>query len=105
MIVSQGTARIDGTALRDNKPFAGAMIVLVPQDIEHSSLLVRRDQSDSDGTFSLYDVLPGSYTVVAIQNGWDLQWLNPEVLRPYLKTGTAVTVAPRGRCDIKVSVQ
>ncbi len=105
MIVSQGTGRIDGTALRDNKPFAGAMIVLVPQDIEHNSLLVRRDQSDSDGTFSLYDVLPGSYTVVAIQNGWDLQWLNPEVLRPYLKTGTAVTVAARGRYDIKVTVQ
>ncbi len=105
IIVGQGAGRIDGTVLRDGKPFAGAMIVLVPQDIQHNSILVRRDQSDSDGTFSLYSVLPGSYAVVAIQNGWDLQWLNPDVLSPYVKAGTAVNVASRGRYDIKVNVQ
>jgi hypothetical protein len=81
------------------------MIVLVPQDIQHNSILVRRDQSDSDGTFSLYNVLPGSYIVVAIQDGWNLPWLNPDVLHPYLKTGTTVNVSPRRRYDIKVDVR
>ena len=32
--------------------------------------LIRRDQSDSDGSFALRDVVPGQYTVVAIQDGW-----------------------------------
>lgn len=105
IVLSQGTGRVDGTALRDGKPVAGAMIVLVPQDIEHNSVLVRRDQSDSDGTFSLYDVLPGSYTVLAIQNGWDLPWRSPSVLQPYLKAGTVANVAARGRYDIKVNAQ
>jgi hypothetical protein len=36
--------------------------------------LFRRDQSDLDGTFSLHGVIPGTYTVVAIDNGWDLDW-------------------------------
>jgi protocatechuate 3,4-dioxygenase beta subunit len=50
--LSSGVGRIDGTAMRDGKPLAEAMIVLVPDDIEHNSTLVRRDQSDSDGTFT-----------------------------------------------------
>jgi len=105
VILSHGVSRLNGTALREGKPFAGAMIVLVPRDIEHNSLLVRRDQSDSDGTFSLLDVLPGSYTVVAIQNGWNLPWLNPDVIRPYLSGGTVVNISARERYDIKVTVQ
>ena len=105
LTVSQGVGRVDGTALRDGKPFAGAMIVLVPRDIENNSTLVRRDQSDSDGTFTLQDVLPGAYTVVAIENGWDLEWLNPAVLQPYLKKSEQVNVAARQKYNVKVAVQ
>jgi hypothetical protein len=81
------------------------MVVLVPQDIEHNSGLVRRDQSDSDGTFSLYNVSPGSYTVIAIENGWDSQWLNPDILKPYLNGGATVEAAPHGRYSVKTNVQ
>jgi hypothetical protein len=105
LTVSQGVGRIDGTSLRDGNPFAGAMIVLVPRDIENNSTLVRRDQSDSDGTFTLQNVLPGEYTVVAIENGWDLEWMNPAVLQPYLTKGEPVKVAARQKYDIKVNVQ
>lgn len=103
--VSLGVGRIDGTALLDGKPFAGAMIALIPEDIEYDSALVRRDQSDSDGTFTLYSVLPGKYTVVAIQKGWDLPWMSPGVLQPYLKGGEAISVASRGKYQIKLNVQ
>lgn len=103
--LSKGVGRINGTALHDGKPFAGAMIVLVPQDVEHNTSLVRRDQSDSDGTFSLYNVLPGSYTVVAVQNGWGQQWLSPAVLQPLLTRGEVVNVSAREKYQIKVNVQ
>jgi hypothetical protein len=46
--------------------------------------LFRRDQSDTDGTFSLRDVLPGRYKIVAIENGWDLEWGNTEILKTHL---------------------
>ena len=105
LTVAQGVGRVDGTALRDGKPFAGAMIVLVPRDIENNSTLVRRDQSDSDGTFTLQNVLPGEYTVVALENGWDLEWMSPAVLQPYLTKGEPVSVAVRQRYDVKVMVQ
>ncbi|HKW19421.1 MAG TPA: carboxypeptidase-like regulatory domain-containing protein [Terriglobales bacterium] len=105
IVVSHGSGRVDGTAMREGRPFATAMIVLVPQDIAHDSTLVRRDQSDSDGTFTLYNVLPGKYTVVAIQNGWDLPWMSSGVLQPYLKAGAVVTVVPHGKYKIQVNVQ
>ena len=54
--------------------------------------LFRRDQSDLDGTFSLRDVTPGKYTLVAIENGWDLDWSQPEVIAVYAKHGRAVEV-------------
>jgi hypothetical protein len=103
--VSEGHGRVDGTALRNGKPVAGAMIVLVPPDLEHNSSLVRRDQSDSDGTFSLSNTLPGKYTVVVIENGWGLEWLKPEVMQPFLRGGQPVEVTAGARLKISVDVQ
>jgi len=103
--VSRGLGQIDGTAMRDGKPLAGAMIVLLPKNAEDNAPLVRRDQSDSDGTFTLRDVLPGEYTVLALAHGWDIEWLNPSVLKPYLQHGNAVEVSPLGKYTVKVDVQ
>jgi len=65
----QGLGQVAGIALREARPLAGALIVLVPEHPENNAPLFRRDQSDSDGTFSLPNVLPGKYTVVAIEDG------------------------------------
>ncbi len=104
-IASRGQAQVDGTALRDDAPFAGAMVVLVPQDPANNVPLFRRDQSDSDGTFTLANVVPGQYTLIALANGWDLECGNPAVLQPYLKTGQVVQVPPDGKLQVKVQVQ
>jgi hypothetical protein len=103
--LSQGVGRVDGTALCDGKPFAEAMVVLIPQDLEHNSTLIRRDQSDSDGTFSLLNVVPGKYRVIALANGWDLHWMEPSVLQPYLSGGESIEVAARGKYNLKVNLQ
>jgi hypothetical protein len=57
--------------------------------------LSRRDQSDSDGSFSLRDVVPGQYTVVAIEDGWELDWAEPQVIARYLPSGIPVTVSDK----------
>ncbi|HEY6274293.1 MAG TPA: carboxypeptidase regulatory-like domain-containing protein [Terriglobales bacterium] len=102
---ARGQARITGTAQRDGKPVAGVMIVLVPADPAHNEVLFRRDQSDSDGTFTLASVVPGKYTLLAIEKGWELEWMNPDVLRSYLGRGVAVEVRENDKYDIKVPVQ
>jgi len=85
---------INGTAMREGKPFAGAMILLVPENPEINLPLFRRDQSDSDGTFTLRDVLPGRYRILAIEDGWDLEWANPALLKPRLLRAQSVNVQP-----------
>lgn len=105
VVVGEGEAELQGTALRNDKPFAGAMIVLVPADPAHNLVLFRRDQSDSDGTFSLRDVVPGKYTLLALENGWDKEWTNPDVLKPYLPQGESVLVQPNGKYNVKARVQ
>jgi 5-hydroxyisourate hydrolase-like protein (transthyretin family) len=104
-IATHGAAQVTGTALREGESFAGAMIVLVPQDPANNLPLFRRDQSDSDGTFTLANVVPGQYTVLAIANGWDLEWANPTVLQPYMKNAESVQVPAGGKLDVKVQVQ
>jgi hypothetical protein len=37
-------------------------------------------------------VAPGEYTVVAIEDGWKLDWARPEVIAPYLPKGVSVKV-------------
>ncbi len=91
--VSLSETRVEGFAhSKDDKGQSGAMIVLVPKERATFRALVRRDQSDSDGSFSLHDVAPGEYTVVAIEEGWDLDWQRPEVIGRYLSGGIPVTV-------------
>ena len=104
-VAYRGAAQVNGTAMHDDQPFSGAMIVLVPQDPANNTPLFRRDQSDSDGTFTLRDVVPGQYTVIAIANGWDLEWANPGVLQQYLNKGERIQVAVNAKPDIKVQVQ
>lgn len=105
IIASRGEAQVEGTVIREGQPFSGAMVVLVPQDPGNNAPLFRRDQSDSDGTFTLSHVAPGQYTVIALANGWDLEWANPTVLQPYLKGGQTVQVPPDGKLNVKVSVE
>jgi hypothetical protein len=83
---------VEGFAKRAGKAAPGAMVVLVPKDPESHRDLFRRDQSDQDGSFSLRSVVPGSYTIVAIENGWDLDWSRPGVIAHYAEHGKTVTV-------------
>ncbi len=90
-----GSVEVQGTAKRAGKAFAGAMVVLVPKDPEINHDLFRRDQSDLDGTFSLHGVIPGSYSLLAIENGWDLDWSKPGVIAAYRKHGRTIQVGDR----------
>jgi hypothetical protein len=98
-------SKINGTALRNGKPFAGAMMVCVPENPENNLPLFRRDQSDSDGSFTVPEVLPGRYRILAIENGWDLEWGNAAILKPRLEHADSVNVQPGMTCQSVVNVE
>jgi hypothetical protein len=105
VVLSRAVPAVDGIALRDTKPVAGAMIVLVPQDPANNQSLFRLDQTDSDGSFSLENVVPGTYTVVALDDAWNLEWANPAVIGKYLPGGVPVQAGTEGKYNLRVSVQ
>jgi protocatechuate 3,4-dioxygenase beta subunit len=94
--------RVEGFTKRNGQPVAGVMVVLVPKASESGRDLFRRDQSDLDGSFSLRDVIPGSYTVCAIENGWDLDWAKPAVIASYCQHPLSVVVPDRAADSIEL---
>lgn len=100
--VSGAQTKIDGFVKKDGRGFAGAMMVLLPRDHAQWNSLTRRDQSDSDGSFSFRNVAPGEYTAVAIEDGWSLDWSNPAVMERYLQQGTNVRVSESARKVIQL---
>ena len=97
---------IDGIALLDGKPVSQTAVLLLPNNPTHNLILFRRDQSDSDGTFTLRRVLPGDYTVIAVADGWDLEWNDSSVRKAYVGGGVKIHIQPQGgQYQVKVPVQ
>jgi hypothetical protein len=87
-----GAVTVEGFVKRGDKPVAGVMVALVPKNPESHLEMFRRDQSDFDGTFVLRGVIPGSYTIVAVEDAWGFQWLQPAVLARYVQHGQSLTI-------------
>ena len=94
--MGRGLGQVEGVVKIDDKPLAGAMVLMVPEGTglpgDEFEQLVRMDQSDSDGTFTLRGVVPGKYVLMAMEDGWELEWKQESVLAPYLEKGMKVTV-------------
>jgi hypothetical protein len=95
--LASGSASVNGYAVRDNKGMGGMLVLLVPSDPKANEELIRRDQSDSDGSFSLPNVVPGTYTLMAIENGWNLEWKHRDAIAAYVKRGVTVQVPENQR--------
>jgi len=102
VLLTGGLAKVQGFVKRSGQSAPGVMVVLVPTDAKSNIELFRRDQSDSDGSFTLPDVVPGSYSVIAIENGWDIDWSVPSVLARYTAHGQAVTIGPQTKGSVQL---
>ena len=104
--LADGSATVSGFVKQNGVGFPGAMVVLVPRNPETNNDLFRRDQSDSDGSFALRGVVPGRYTLIAIDDGWELDWAREEVLHKYLARGVRVDIGQNGsEIDLHDAVQ
>jgi hypothetical protein len=90
--VANGRASLSGVAMLEGKPSAGAMILLVPITIEdpNSITILLQDQTNTDGSFELANIIPGQYILVAIDHGWQINWGDRSTLRRYLMQGVPV---------------
>ncbi len=96
------SVKVEGTVRHGGKPAAGSMVVLVPAESGAGSELFRRDETNLDGSFSLENVVPGRYILVAIDDGWTLRWNDPAALMPYLLHGIPLEVSTGGSGDVRL---
>jgi Carboxypeptidase regulatory-like domain len=88
---------IEGYVRRpDGKPSVPSMVILVPAGEDTSPDLFRRDQTDLDGSFTLPDVLPGNYLLIAVENAWGIRWNDPSTVMPYLLHAVPIAVRSDG---------
>ena len=90
-----GLVSVEGVVKRkDGTPASGAMVALVPKGMDARGHFerIRWDQSDLDGTFLVRQILPGTYTLIAVEDGWGFAWLKDGVLEKYLAKGQQVIV-------------
>jgi hypothetical protein len=90
--VAVGRASLTGVATLDGRPSVGAMVLLVPITIEdpNSITMLRQDQTNTDGSFDIANIIPGQYILVGIDHGWQINWGDPSTLRRYLMQGVPV---------------
>jgi Carboxypeptidase regulatory-like domain len=105
IVAGSGYGQVEGVAERAGHATSGVMVLLAPQDAKDNQILFRRDQSDSDGTFLLSNIIPGRYRLLAIDDGWELDWADPDVLGAYLKKSIPVQVHAHDKLKGTVEVQ
>lgn len=105
--LAKGRAQLTGVATFKGKPSVGAMVVLVPATLGNPGgiAVVRRDQSNTDGSFDLQEVIPGQYILIAIDQGWDVNWSDALTLNQYLTQGVAVNLTSSSMVRQNVTAQ
>lgn len=105
--IADGRSMLTGIAMIGGKPSVGAMVLLIPATLgEPNSLdIIRRDQTNTDGSFELNNVLPGQYILLAIDHGWQINWKDPSTLRSYMMHGIPVDLASTPRIKETIEAQ
>jgi hypothetical protein len=106
IVVRRSSAAVNGIVKRNGVPASGVFVLLVPTGAQQIGDRALPNQSDSDGTFNFRRIPPGDYAVVAIENGWKLDWANADTIKPYLARGQQVRIEPQTReVNLKDSLQ
>jgi hypothetical protein len=96
--LARGRSSMTGRVIRNGAAVAGAMVLLLPEGFEAPGL-IRRDQSDGDGTFSLTNITPGRYLLVAVEANDELEYAKPEAMQAYLSRAKKIAVEPGRKYD------
>ena len=96
--LARGRSSMAGRVVKDGAAVAGAMVLLLPENFEAPGL-IRRDQSDGDGSFSLTDITPGRYLLLAVEANDELEYAKASVMQGYLNGAKKIVVEPGRKYD------
>ena len=95
-----GTHTIKGFVQRDGRAMPGEFLLLFPSEELGDIRTFIPYQSDLDGSFEFKNLVAGSYGILSIEGGWDLDWQKESVLARYLPGAVTIKVT-----DVPASAQ
>jgi Carboxypeptidase regulatory-like domain len=100
-----GRAGLSGVATLKGKPLIGGLAMLVPITIDQPGSIteLRRDQTNTDGSFDIANIIPGQYILIAIDHGWNINWGDPSTLSHYLTNGVPLDL--RTPTNVKQNIE
>ncbi len=101
-VVAGRAARVRGRVVKSGAAAEGIFVALVPEGFESENNLMRVDQSDSDGTFRLEDVVPGKYSLIAVENGWEADWRSAEFLGRFVGNGKKLEIGAGAVANVEI---
>ena len=105
VVLSPNGGRVEGRVLKEDKPFSGATVVLVPDgDPSKVERLYKFASTDQDGRFAIRGITPGGYTLFAWESVERGAYEDPEFLRPYREQGKPVHVDERSRINSELEL-
>lgn len=106
MTISAAGAHLEGSVSdKDNKPFTGAQVVLVPEESKRSRQdLFRTATTDQYGHFAMRGITPGSYKLFAWEAIDSGAYQDPDFLKAYEDQGKTVQLGPSERSSPELKV-
>jgi (2Fe-2S) ferredoxin len=104
---AKGRATVDGVASVNGKPVPAAMVLLIPAGLgdPRSFTHIVQDQTNTDGSFGLNDIIPGQYILIAVDQGWKIDWKNTANLQKYLSQGIPLDLHAETKLQQNLPVQ
>lgn len=105
ILVSPNGASVDGVISKDEQPFQGATVTLVPDPpLRGERRLFRSITTDQNGHFTLQGLSPGDYKVFAWEKIEPGAYTSTEFLLPYESLGQSVHITEGSRNTVQVDL-
>ncbi len=105
LVVSPNGGRIEGAVLKEQKPFSGATVALVPEEKRRGRReLYKTATTDQYGRFTLRGIPPGEYKLFAWEEIEPGAHQDPEFLKPYEKLGHEVKAEEGSRVSAELKL-
>jgi hypothetical protein len=105
ILVSPNGASVDGVVYKDQQPFQGATVALVPDPPHRNDgQLFKSVTTDQNGHFLLQGISPGDYKVFAWEKVEAGAYRSPEFLQPFENQGQSVHITEGSRNSVQVEM-
>jgi hypothetical protein len=105
VLVSANGASVDGAISKDQQPFQGATVALVPDPPHRGERrLFKNTTTDQNGHFLLQGLSPGDYKVFAWEKIEPGAYTSSEFLQPYENLGESVHITEGSRQSVQVDL-